>query len=112
MSGGSDRIVRRRGAVIGALSEAQRDWHALRTGSCSITALPLPVIVVLETCERGDATLTRFDARGDFCGNTWHASEDAAERQARTEFGDALGAWMTIPQGAEPVEYLLRERDA
>lgn len=112
MSSGSDRIVRRRGAVLGTLSEAQRDWHALRTGSCKATALPLPVVVVLETCERGDATLTRFDAAGDFCGNTWHASESAAESQARVEFGDALGEWTTIPEGAEPVEHLLREREA
>lgn len=112
MTPGSDRIVRRRGAVIGALNEAQRDWHALRTGSCSITALPLPVVIVLETCARGDATLTRFDVRGDFCGNTWHASESAAEAQARTEFGDALGTWTTIPEGVEPVEHLLRGRGA
>lgn len=108
----AERVVRRRGAVIGTLSEAQRDWHALRTGSCKATALALPVVVVVETGAGGDATLTRFDAAGDFCGNTWHASESAAEAQARTEFGDALGPWTTLPDGAEPVEHLLRARDA
>lgn len=110
MSG--DPIVRRRGAVIGSLTEAQRDWHALRTGTCSATALPLPVVIVLETYVRGDATLTRYDVRGEFCGNTWHASEAEAEAQARTEFGEALGAWTAIPEGAEPVDELLRERGA
>jgi len=108
----SDAIVRRRGAVIGSLTEAQRDWHALRTGTCSATALPLPVIIVLETYERGDAMLTRYDVRGEFCGNTWHASEDAAEEQARIEFADARGEWMVIPAGDDPVEALLRERGA
>lgn len=108
MTGGrSDGIVRRRGAVIGTLSAAQRDWHALRTGSCKATSLPLPVFVVLEACVRGDATLTRFDAAGDFCGNTWHASERVAESQAVVEFGDALGPWIMIPTGVEPVDFLL-----
>lgn len=108
----SGAAVRRRGAVIGPLTEAQRDWHALRTGTCSATALPLPVLVVLETYERGDAMLARYDAHGDFCGNTWHASEAAAEAQARGEYGDALGAWTGIPVGADPVEQLLRDRTA
>lgn len=104
-------IVRRRGAVIGSLTEAQRDWHAIRTGTCSATALPLPVVVVLETFERGDAMLTRYDVRGEFCGNTWHTSEDTAEAQARTEFEGALGAWSEIPPGADPIEHLLRDRE-
>lgn len=112
MTAHADRVLRRRGAVIGPLSEAQRDWHALRTGACLATALPLPVVLVLETCERGDAMLTRFDVRGDFCGNTWHASEGAAEAQARVEFGEALGAWAVIPVGTDAVEQLLRAHDA
>lgn len=111
MTSGS-HVARRRGAVIGSLTEAQRDWHAIRTGTCSATALPLPVVLVLETYDRGDAMLTRYDVRGKFCGNTWHATEGDAESQARVEFGDALGAWTTIPEGAEPVEHLLRERRA
>ena len=48
-----NHVVRRRGAVIGSLTEAQRDWHAIRTGTCSATALRLPVVLVLETYERG-----------------------------------------------------------
>lgn len=108
----SNRIARRRGAVIGSLTEAQRDWHAIRTGTCSATALPLPIVIVLEAYDRGDATLTRYDVRGEFCGNTWHATETDAEAQARTEFGDALGEWRTISMDAEPVEALLRERGA
>lgn len=106
----SDHVARRRGAVIGSLTEAQRDWHAIRTGTCSATALPLPVVLVLETYERGDAMLTRYDVRGEFCGNTWHATDGDAESQARVEFGDALGDWSTMPMDAEPVEELLRER--
>jgi len=108
----SNRVARRRGAVIGSLTDAQRDWHALRTGTCSATALPLPVVIVLETYERGDATLTRYDVRGEFCGNTWHASEEAAESQARVEFADALGEWRTMAVDAEPVEELLGNRGA
>lgn len=107
----ADRIVRRRGAVIGPLSEVQRDWHALRTGACRATALPLPAVVLLEACERGDAMLTRFDVRGDFCGNSWHTSESAAEAQAGVEFGEALGPWVTIPVGADAVEHLLHAQD-
>lgn len=107
----ADHVIRRRAAVIGPLSEAQRDWHALRTGTCRATALPLPVVVLLETFERGDAMLTRFDVRGDFCGNTWHVTDEAAAQQARTEFAEALGEWVPVPAGADPVEQLLRERD-
>lgn len=102
-------VVHRRGAVIGSLTEAQREWHAIRTGTCSATALPLPVVVVLETFARGDAMLTRYDVRGDFCGNTWHASKEGAEGQARGEFENALGAWSEIPIDADPVAHLLRD---
>lgn len=103
-------IVRRRGAVIGAMTEAQIDANALRTGNCRATALPLPALVILETGERGDATLTRFDERGDFCGNTWHRAEHEAEAQAATEFGSALGAWTAIPAGIDACDFMRRIR--
>lgn len=103
-------IVRRRGAVIGEMTEAQLDANALRTGNCRATALPVPAIVVLETGERGDATLTRFDERGDFCGNTWHGAERDAEAQAITEFGSALGAWTAIPLGIDACDFMRRIR--
>lgn len=103
-------VVRRRGAVIGAMTEEQLDANALRTGNCRATALPLPAIIVLETGERGDATLTRFDERGDFCGNTWHAAERDAEAQAATEFGSALGDWTAIPLGIDSCDFMRRIR--
>jgi hypothetical protein len=103
-------IVRRRGAVIGEMTQEQLDANAVRTGNCRATALPVPAIVVLETGERGDATLTRFDGRGDFCGNTWHAAEREAEAQAATEFGSALGPWTAIPTGIDACDFMRRLR--
>lgn len=103
-------IVRRRGALIGEMSAEQLEANALRTGNCRATALPLPAIVVIETGERGDATLTRFDERGDFCGNTWHAVERDAEAHAATEFGSALGAWTAIPAGSDACDFMRRMR--
>lgn len=105
-------VVRRRGAVIGPLTEVQRDWHALRTGTCRATALPLPVVVLLETFERGDAVLTRFDVRGDFCGNSWHPTEEAAQLQAESESGGAVGEWVAMPLEAKEgvIEILPRDQ--
>jgi hypothetical protein len=68
----------------------------LTEGQDKRTLLPLPHILLLE--EEPQATyLYRFTEDGTFCGDTWHETLDDAFAQAVYEYGDALGAWHTVP---------------
>ena len=59
--------------------------------------LPLADVVLLVT--DGDATtmLFRYTAFGEAAGDTFHPSADAARAQAADEYGEALGAWVEVP---------------
>jgi hypothetical protein len=59
--------------------------------------LPWPDVVILEEDPDGSTYLYRLTRSGTHCGDTWHPSQEDAQRQASYEYGDALGEWQRIP---------------
>jgi hypothetical protein len=62
--------------------------------------MPFPDVVLIE----GHATegmTYRYRANGEFCGDTWDESLEAAKSQATQEYGDALGEWQLVPEDVE-----------
>ena len=43
------------------------------------------------------AMLFRYTAHGEFGGDTWHPSVDAAREHAIYDYSDALGNWVDVP---------------
>lgn len=62
--------------------------------------LPHARILIIEEQEEG-IFLYRFTAEGRFGGDTWHTTIEDAQHQARSEYGEALGEWQTIPPEAD-----------
>jgi hypothetical protein len=61
--------------------------------------LPRPDVLLLEGNESGHATLYRYTAGGEFGGDTWHESVEAAERAAVEEYGASMvGPWTPVPE--------------
>ncbi len=53
--------------------------------------------VILVVGNPAEAMLFRYSAHGELCGDTPHSSLAAAERQAATEYGEALFPWIDVP---------------
>ncbi len=60
--------------------------------------MPDPDVVLMIT-EDGPM-LYRYTARGAFGGDTWHETEDDAMKAAASEYGEALGGWVAVPESA------------
>lgn len=61
-------------------------------GPEEIANLPAAATVEIQVEENG-FLLLRFDADGEFSGDTWHQSLDEAKEQARFEFGITESEW-------------------
>src|SRR2546423_10232997 len=59
--------------------------------------LPIADVVLLVDAGNASAMLFRYTAHGEFGGDTWHPTAEAAKEQAEEEYGDALGAWLEVP---------------
>ena len=59
----------------------------------------LPVADVVLLVSDGEATtmLFRYTAFGEAAGDTFHPSVEQARAQAADEYGEALGAWVDVP---------------
>lgn len=62
-----------------------------------------PAFVLVEEGP-GGVYLYRLTKSGDVVGDTWHASESDAKRQAAIEYGDLLGSWRDVPEEARDEE--------
>ncbi len=52
----------------------------------------------VEVVQEGEGFfLLRFDAEGQFCGDTWHASEEDAKKQAEFEYEITNSDWRAEP---------------
>jgi hypothetical protein len=74
--------------------------------------LPDPDVLLIDP-GKGDFFMIRLTAGGRFGGDSWHPSVADAQRQAKLEFGDALGDWERVPPDtidahAYAVEFLRR----
>jgi hypothetical protein len=93
----SDSTRTRRIALIGALAGGR--WTTQTAGYPMDPAKMLPLADVLLVIDDDDgAMLFRYTAHGEFGGDTYHASLGAAFEQAREEYGEALGEWITVPE--------------
>jgi hypothetical protein len=71
-------------------------WGSLDTGP---VPMPRPDVLLLEGDESGRAMLYRYTAGGEFGGDTWHESVEAAERAAVEEYGaSTVGPWTPVPE--------------
>jgi hypothetical protein len=59
--------------------------------------LPAPDVVLLIADADPGAMLFRYTAHGEFSGDTWHPSVDAAREHAIYDYSDALGEWVDVP---------------
>ena len=71
--------------------------------------MPHADIVIIST-EPDGIFLYRYTAEGEFGGDTWHESRDAAADQARYEYGDALGEWQGAPDDVSDLPALVIEQ--
>lgn len=84
-------------ALIGPLASERR---AVQTSGFPLDPekmLPVADVVLLVVGKEEGAVLFRYTAHGDFAGDTFHSNAEEALDQAATEYGDALGEWLTVP---------------
>ena len=62
---------------------------------------PAPDVVLLVGDGDGTAMLFRYTVHGEFAGDTWHPSVDAAREHAIYDYSDALGEWVDVPDEVE-----------
>jgi len=63
--------------------------------------LPSPDVILLVAGPEPGAMLFRYTVSGEFGGDTWHSSLDAAREQVEYEYEEALGEWVHVPAGVE-----------
>jgi hypothetical protein len=88
-----------------------RERHTRHTESAGVVGelvetelMPWPAVLVLES-SGSDAMLFRYDALGNFSGDTWHESVDDGKGQASWEYQDLLSDWHEVPTGRPALEF-------
>jgi hypothetical protein len=87
-------------AHVAPIVDREQTVHWIQYADQSRVAMPFPDVVLIE----GDATQAmtyRYGANGEFCGDTWDESLEAAKSQAAEEYGDALGEWLPVPENVK-----------
>lgn len=72
--------------------------------------MPWPAVVVLEASE-SDAMLFRYDALGNFGGDTWHESVDDAREAAEREYDGLISDWSPVPEGIAAATFAMDQID-
>jgi hypothetical protein len=111
-----DPIITQRLVAHLAPSDAPfQSRHRYSTTSDRPTAyLPRPDVLLMEVAQDRRATLFRYAADGEYCGETWHASVEEAMDEAAHEYGEAIiGPWQAVPEGeADAHAFAIRQADA
>jgi hypothetical protein len=85
-------------ALVGPLDAAQR--RVTHTAGFPIDPESMPpapdVILLIGDADPG-AMLFRYTVHGEFGGDTWHPSVEAAREHAIYDYSDALGDWIDVP---------------
>jgi hypothetical protein len=87
----------RRMALIGPVGDRRVSVHTGGFPLAPDRMLPDADVVVLVGDGKEGTMLFRYSAHGELCGDTPHSSVAEAERQAATEYGDALFPWIDVP---------------
>ncbi|HMC55700.1 MAG TPA: hypothetical protein VKH19_11040 [Gemmatimonadaceae bacterium] len=93
----------RRVALIGPVGDRRISVHTGGYPLAPDRLLPDPDVVVLVQDRDDTAMLFRYTAYGELCGDTPHESVDEAQRQAETEYGEALFPWIDVPPDVRDV---------
>lgn len=97
-----EQKLTRRIALVGPLATERQAAHTTGFPLDPSKMLPVAdVILLIVDREPGATLLFRYTAHGDFGGDTFHTSTDEALEQATDEYGEALGAWIDVPDEVE-----------
>ena len=86
--------------LVGSTGGARKATHTGGMPAISEDKM-LPIADVLLLVADGDpgAMLFRYTTAGEFGGDTWHPTIEAAQAQAEYEYGEALLVpWMPVPE--------------
>ena len=85
--------------LVGSTGGNRKSTHT--GGQIAITEdkmLPVADVLLLIVDDDPGAMLFRYTTAGEFGGDTWHPTVEAARAQAEYEYGDALLVpWMDVP---------------
>ena len=65
--------------------------------------MPAAAFLVIDEQTDGTVLLYRYDATGDFAGDTFHLNVAEAKEQAAFEFENPLGNWQEIPPEVQDI---------
>ena len=71
-----------------------------RSGGGPWRPLPDPLYVLVYPDEHENAFLVRFGRNGEFAGDTWHETLEAAKSRAQELFPN-LSQWLSVPDSIE-----------
>jgi hypothetical protein len=96
-------------ALIGVIEGERQATHTANHPLDPSKMLPVADVILLVADADPGAMLFRYTAHGEFGGDTWHPSVEAAREQAGEEYGDALGQWMEVPEeSADPHAFAVK----
>ena len=87
----------RRVALVGPLAGERQASQTRGFPLDPSKMLPVADVILLVAGNDPGVMLFRYTAHGDFGGDTYHSTADEAHEQASYEYGEALGAWLEVP---------------
>lgn len=84
-------------ALIGVPDGGRRAVHTTGYPLDPAKMLPEADVVLLVANDDPGAMLFRYTAYGEVGGDSWHPTAAEAREQASDEYGEALGAWLAVP---------------
>ena len=88
-------------ALVGPLDAHRRITQTAGFPIDPSKMLPPPDVILLIADADPGAMLFRYTAHGEFAGDTWHPSADAAREHAIYDYSDALGDWVEVPDDVQ-----------
>ncbi|HEX6052420.1 MAG TPA: hypothetical protein VFZ21_24315 [Gemmatimonadaceae bacterium] len=88
-------------ALVGPLDAHRRVTQTAGFPIDPSKILPAPDVILLIADADKSAMLFRYTTHGEFAGDTWHPSVDAAREHAIYDYSDALGEWIDVPGEVE-----------
>jgi hypothetical protein len=82
-------------------------WETTDLKHVQEMSIPDFLIIEEDTKETKGFFLYRYKTTGKFCGDTWHESLEYAKEQAHHEYGDSVEKWEEIPEGHNPLLYIV-----
>ena len=88
-------------ALVGSLDGHRRVTHTAGFPIDPAKMPPAPDVILLVGDADPGAMLFRYTVHGEFGGDTWHPSVDAAREHAIYDYSDALSDWIDVPDDVE-----------